>query len=121
MLRVKTKVRESLVHGLGIFADQNIKKGAEVWRFTPGFDRHFTAKEIRAFPPLIRRHFETYSWQGRKSKLYCLCGDHGIFFNHSDTPNILSEYRKGEIEVVTLATRDIRRGEELLDDYNSFL
>jgi SET domain-containing protein len=53
MVLVKTKVKESPIHGLGLFADQFIPKGTEIWRFTPGFDQKFTREQILASPEIL--------------------------------------------------------------------
>ena len=120
MLLVKTKVRESKIHGLGLFAEQFISRGTEIWRFTPGFDQKFTREEISQFPELLQIYMYTYAWKSAKSKLYCFSSDNGKYFNHSDDPNVLSEYRDEEEEVVTTAIKDIQIGEEITDNYASF-
>jgi len=89
-------------------------------RFTPGFDLKFTREQILAFPELLQIYIYKYSWRSKKSKLYCFSSDNGKFFNHSNDPNVLSEYRNNEEEAVTVAIRDIQAGEEILDNYNSF-
>ena len=120
MLLVKTKVKESKIHGLGLFADQFIPKGTEIWRFTPTFDQKFTREQILAFPELLQIYMYKYGWRSKKSKLYIFSADDGKYFNHSDNPNCLSEYRDSEEEVVTIAIRDIQIEGEILDNYNSF-
>jgi SET domain-containing protein len=120
MMLVKTTVKESRIHGLGLFADQFIPKGTEIWKFTPGFDQKFTREQIESFPDLLQIYIYKYSWRGKKSKLYCFSSDNGKYFNHSKAPNVLSEEREAEEEVVTVALRDILEGEEILDDYSSF-
>lgn len=120
MLLVKTKIKESQIHGVGLFADQYIPKGTEIWRFTPGFDQKFTREQILSFPDLLQIYICTYCWRSKKSKLYCFSADNGKYFNHSLSPNVLSEYRDDEDEVITIAVKDIEEGEEILDDYNSF-
>ncbi len=120
MMLVKTKVKESKIHGLGLFADQFISKGTEIWRFTSGFDLKFTREQILAFPEALQIYIYKYSWRSKKSKLYCFSSDDGKFFNHSENPNVLSEYRDNEEEVITVAIKDIQVGEEILDNYNSF-
>ena len=120
MMLVNTKVKESNIHGLGLFADQFIPRGTEIWRFTPGFDLKFTREQILSFPEALQIYIYKYSWRSKKSKLYCLSSDDGKFFNHSENPNVLSEYRDNEEEVITVAIKDIQAGEEILDDYNSF-
>jgi SET domain-containing protein len=120
MLLVKTKIKESEVHGIGLFADQFISKGTEIWRFTQGFDQKFTREQILGFPDLLQIYIYKYCWRSKKSKLYCFSADNGKYFNHSKNQNVLSEYRHNEEEVVTIAIKDIEIGEEILDDYSSF-
>lgn len=120
MLLVKTKIRRSKIHGIGLFADEFIPKGTEIWKFTPGFDLKFTREQILNFSPLLQIHLCKYSWKSKKTKLYCFSSDNGKYFNHSENPNCISEYRDGEEEVITIATRDIRAGEEMTDNYSSF-
>ncbi len=120
MLLVKTKIQESPIHGVGLFADQFIPKGTEVWRFTHGFDQKFTREQILSFPELVQIYLYKYSWKSKKTGLYCFSSDNGKYFNHSENPNVLSSYENGEDEVITRAIRDIQIGEEILDDYSSF-
>lgn len=120
MMLVKTKVKESKIHGFGLFADRFISKGTEIWRFTPGFDLKFTREQILSFPEVLQIYIYKYSWRSKKSKLYCFSSDDGKLFNHSEDPNVLSEYRDNEEEAITVAIKDIQAGEEILDNYNSF-
>lgn len=120
MLLVSTKIMPSPIQGLGLFADEFIPAGTMIWRFTPDFDRRFTATQIYAFPPALQAHLCRYAWKSRKSGLYCFAADNGKYFNHAATPNARSEYRDGEEEVVTITLRDIHPDEEITDDYACF-
>lgn len=120
MLLIKTKVKESKIQGMGLFADQFIPKGTEIWRFTPGFDLKFTRDQVEAFPKLLQNFIYKYGWKSKKSKLCIFSADDGRYFNHSNNPNCLSEYRDNKEEVVTIAVRDIQIGEEMTDNYDSF-
>ncbi len=120
MLLVKTTLKESSIHGIGLFATEFIPQGTEIWRFTPGFDMRFTREQILAFPQAVQAYLCMYSWRSKKSMLYCFSSDNDKFVNHSEQSNVISEYRDGEDEVVTVAVRDIHVGEEIVDDYNSF-
>ena len=120
MLLVKTKIRESKIHGIGLFADEFITKGTVVWRFTPGFDQRFTREQIASFPDLLQIYVYTYCWRSKKNGLYCFSADNGKHFNHSKNSNVLSKYHDDEEEVVTVAVKDIGVGEEMVDDYSSF-
>lgn len=52
MLLIKTKLRPSNIHGLGLFADENICSGQEVWRFQDGLDMILPLKIFESFPRL---------------------------------------------------------------------
>lgn len=120
MMLIQSKLKQSSIHGLGVFADENIKKGTIIWRFTPGFDLKFTKEQILSFPDKLQIYLYTYSWLSKKSALYCFASDNGKHFNHSDKPNTRSCYKDDEEEAIVIALRDIKKGEELFDDYNSF-
>lgn len=120
MMCVKTKVLPSKIHGLGLFADQNIPKGTMIWKFTPGFDLKFTKEQILNFPKDLQIYLAFYSWKSKKSGMYCFSSDNGKYFNHSDKPNVLSAYKDGEEEVITTSLKEIKAGEEILDNYSSF-
>lgn len=120
MLTVKTKVRESKIHGVGLFADQFIPKGTVIFKFTPGFDLKFTKEQILGFPEHLQIFFCIYTWKSETSKLYILHSDGGRYINHSYDSNALSEYKDGDEEMTTTAIKDISIGEEITDNYSSF-
>lgn len=120
MILVKTQIKQSDIHGIGVFADEFIPVGTKVWEFTEGFDLKFNDDEILKLPVHLKVFMCKYGWTGTKSNLHCLASDHGKFFNHSTDPNTLSKYVDDEVEVVTYAIRDINIGEEITDNYASF-
>ncbi|MBS3170100.1 SET domain-containing protein-lysine N-methyltransferase [Candidatus Woesearchaeota archaeon] len=120
MLFVKTRVLPSRIHGLGLFADEDIPKDTILWKFTSEFDLKFTKEQIRKFSKQVQEYLETYCWLSKKSGKYCFCSDDARYFNHSQKPNCFSTYLEDEEEVVTTAVKNIRKGEELTDDYRAF-
>jgi len=120
MLYVHTKISQSPIEGIGLFADEFIPKGTIIWKFTPGFDVKFTADEIKNFPEKIQSYMDRYAWLSKKSDKYCFSSDNGKYFNHSRTPNSLSAYYDDEEEVVTKAIQDIHPGDEITDNYAAF-
>jgi SET domain-containing protein len=122
MLLVRTKLMQSTIPGagLGLFADQFIKKGTAVWRFCPGYDLIVSSDDLLRFSEESRAQFLNYCYFDKVTKHFILCGDDERFVNHSDQPNIVQSSEEGEIEGVALAGRDINKGEELFEDYYSF-
>jgi len=114
MLLVKTYLAESPIEGIGLFAAEDIAKGTTIWRFDERFDRKFSKAERDALPEPAYTFVQKYSYpESVGSDVYYLDGDHARFMNHSNTPNT-------DCETDTIATRDIRAGEELLCDYHQF-
>lgn len=120
MLLVRTSVRYSPIHGLGCFAEEDIIKGQEVWRFEPNLDSLIAEEKISDFPEAIQEFLLMYCYSEMKSgkKVYVLCGDHARHMNHDKSPNLL-EGKSGS-ESVNVAGRDIKKGEELTCDYTEF-
>lgn len=118
MLVVKTRVAQSKIHGIGLFADQDISKGTKVWGFTPGFDCFFPATVFKALPEVQRNFLRGYAYKDRCG-CWILTVDNDRFINSSSNPNVV----EGETGLITLdmvAARDITRGEELTCAYSSF-
>lgn len=116
MLQILSFVAQSDIHGLGVFANQDIKKGQIIWRFEPPFDRTFSKIEFLAhlerLPSRSQLHIVKMTYL-RENKIYLL-QDHSTYINHSEyTPNV--ELIDTQTEV---AVRDIGRGEELLENYS---
>ena len=117
---VKNKIAKSKINGIGVFSNQFIPKSEIIWKFTPGFDLKFTKKQIKKLPKKAKEYLENYAWLSKKSGKYCFALDNAKYFNHSKNPNCFTAYYKNEKEVVTKAIRDIKKGEELTEDYRSF-
>lgn len=119
MILIRTKLGISNIQGIGLFADQDIKKGTIVQ------DDKDTWATIR-YPQDQWRELEKnlgkesfhqikrYAFKNKPDGLYWLNLDDIRFTNHSKTPNIATV---GESDV---ALRDIKRGEEITIDYNTF-
>ncbi len=90
MMMVDTEVRQSPIHGLGVFLKVPVKAGTLLWRFDPRVDRVYVEDEINALPPHMQDYLRIYSTWHEPTGLYVLCGDNGRYVNHSATPNSIS-------------------------------
>jgi len=99
-----------------VFALEPIRSGAEVWRFTRGFDLELDPALVDAQPPHFREWLQVYGYLDPRLKRYFLCCDDARFLNHSATPNLRPDFAR-EPHGVDLALRDIAAGEELTVDY----
>ena len=114
MLLVKTKLKASDRHGIGLFADQFIRRGTVTWRRSRVFDVAFPPKSLSRMPAFIKKQFLKYSYFDHGKKEYILCFDDQRFINHSRRPNIQS------CPHLDKAIRDIKKGEELVCNYRDY-
>ena len=112
MLRVKTKVATSTIHGVGLIADEFIPKDTVIWEHNDLIDRVYYFDKLNEVPEPGRAFLLTYGW--REGKYFIVPGDNGRFVNHSFTPNCI---KNGNVYV---AARDIQIGEEIVEDYSSY-
>ena len=120
MIFVKTKLKESLIHGIGCFADEDISKGTLIWKFTKGYDQEFVLDFAHTLSESSKEQFLKYAYISKATGNYILCTDDTRFFNHSKNNNIINISDMNEQEGVDIAARDIQAGEELTYDYNVF-
>ncbi|MBM3764097.1 MAG: SET domain-containing protein [Acidobacteria bacterium] len=113
MLRVKTELRSSPLHGLGCFSARAIARGEVVWRFDEGLDVVVEASALDSLPHTTREFLKVYGYA--LDGAIVLCGDHARHMNHSADPNVI-EIDDGS----NVAARDIAAGEELTCNYFEF-
>jgi SET domain-containing protein len=114
MMLVRTFVGPSAIEGLGVFAGENIRKGAVVWRLDRNFDRVYSADEFNALPQAVRNNLARYCSWDEARRFWLLCVDDARFFNHADDPNIHDE------DLASTAVHDIASGEELTCKYTGW-
>jgi SET domain-containing protein len=112
MLQVKCLLAPSPIHGLGLFAAQDIDAGDVVWRFTAGIDAIVTAARIQELTGLEQEWLTRFSWEETPG-YYILGADFSIFMNHVDNPNTV-HYAE---ELLTVAREPIADGTEITCDY----
>lgn len=110
MLTVKTKLKEVPGKGIGLIADENIRKGQVVWTYNRIIDIQIKKKNI---PKEAREFFKTYAVDNGGDILF-LNTDNARFINHSKKPNTKS---LGHLKD-NIALCNIRKGEEITIDYN---
>jgi SET domain-containing protein len=98
-------------HGIGLFAAQDIPKGAIVWRFDAAVD---SAVPAAADGDLF------YGYISRQTGRLITPGVDGRHINHSGKPNLGTRYEDGVEEDINYALREIKEGEELTLDYAGF-
>lgn len=116
MLRVRTYLHNSAVHGIGLFVGEDIPKGTVVWEFNPHVDLVYTPEQWQTLSagiaPQSLEALKRYSY--KENGNYYLCLDNAQFMNHSANQFNVENDRKTNI---MRACCDIWKDEELLCDY----
>lgn len=120
MLLIKASPKPSPIHNLGLFADVDIPKGTVIWRFSPRLDQELTPEEFLKLKEEEKAHIHFYGFLSKKTGNYHLSFDNIRFTNHSKLPNIASDTTSSDVEYPLIAIRDIKAGEEILQDYEDF-
>lgn len=116
MLIVPIELKNSAVHGLGVFAETLIKKGDIIAKFSAEIDLIIPFEQWQIITGPLKAHLEMYSYFDRSinENGYIFSTDFSKHINHSETPNMSAR------GMVHRALRDIALGEELMCDYRDF-
>ena len=118
--QVKYKIKQCK-YGKGVFADENIKKGTLIWKYKRGINvrslkgQRATRDYLAKLPNDESRKdwlIHMYFYRGHCNEIL----DDGKFWNHSSNPNT----GDGPDVNSSYAIKNIRKGEELLDDYGTY-
>lgn len=91
-----------------------------IWSFDARIDFVPDADCLDQFPPVGKEYFDKYAYRDVRLGKYVICGDDARFINHSDTPNLVETSAIGQDHGIDMASREIRKGEELTCNYRTF-
>ena len=118
MIHIKYKLDRSDKHGIGLFADEDLKGGQLVSTASPLLDVNITQEQ---FDSLTDREKEEFQWWGffdEPSQRWHVDFDVSKFINHSKEGAVTQDKNHDEAYLVT--TRDVKKGEELTQNYLEF-
>ena len=107
-------------YGKGIYLLEDIKKNTCIWTYKLNNNVFEYSEEqsivyLNSLPSLEDQQRFLDLTFGKGDKL-CLITDDGKYVNHSDNPNCKTDLISGNC----YAIRDIKKDEEILEDYSSF-
>ena len=118
MIHIDYKLDKSNKHGVGLFAEQDIKKGEVIYTASPLLDLNITQEQ---FDSLKEKEKQEVLWWGffdESSQKRHVDFDVSKFINHSYDATVTQD---GSHETAYLvATRDVSVGEELTQNYLEF-
>jgi SET domain-containing protein len=117
MLKVKTKLDRSKIAGIGVFADQEIKKGEVIWQMNNLSVFKITTEDYEKLSQEEKDFIEEkdYYWIDENGS-YMIPLDDSRFINHSDNPNVVDKD-----DYCCIADKNIALGEEITMNYKSLV
>ena len=118
LIQHKTETRRSKIHGWGVFAKEDIKKGDIIE------ECHFMSTALQMYPTIKRwsifRYLFNYPKNSQGEELAWPFGN-GCVYNSSPTPN--ADWGTDLINrlFMFVAIKDIKKGEEIFTNYESSL
>lgn len=114
MIYITYKIKPSGTHGIGLFADQNIKSGELIYTPTPLLDVDISQQEFDTLTPSEQRELKYYGYYNKKTSKWHVAFDAIRILNHgtAEVANVTQDE-----DMVMTAIRDIQSGEELFQDY----
>jgi uncharacterized protein len=111
---VKLEIKKSKLHGLGLFAGEDIPWGKFVIEYT---GQKITFAESNRREKFYNRLRQTYvfEYDDKYDIDGFVGGNESRFINHSKTPNLCVIRERGKI--LFYSHRNIKKGEELTFDY----
>jgi SET domain-containing protein len=120
MLLVPTRLAQSPIHGFGVFALGADRERHAGMALSPRVSTWSSARRSSdTLPAHVQTFFSHYGYLDRNMRRIILCFDDARFVNHSDTPNVATDYAQDPYGL-DVALRDIAAGEELTMDYAGF-
>jgi hypothetical protein len=118
MIHVAYKLKASSLHGVGLFIDQDAKKGDLIYTASPLLDLNITQEQ---FDSLGQREKDEILWWGffdQPSQMWHVDFDVSKFINHAYDATVTQDEDHDEAYLV--AARDMQAGEELTQNYLEF-
>ena len=120
MIHINYKLDRSEKHGIGLFADQDITKGQLIYTASPLLDVNITQAEFDSLSKEEQKEFRWWGFFDEQSQKWHVDFDVSKFINHSNVAEATVTQDMQKDEAYLIATRDIKRGEELTQNYLEF-
>lgn len=114
MIYINYKIEKSCIHGIGLFADQDIKQGDYIYSPSPLLDVDITNDEFQSLDSKEQTEVKYYGYFHKKTQKWHVAFDAIRILNHAEGENANVTQ---DLDMIMTAKRDIAPGEELFQDY----
>lgn len=117
-MQVQYKLDKSGLHGIGLFADQDITKGSLIYTASPLLDVNLTQEQFDSLTENEKKEVKWWGFFDQPTKKWHVDFDVSKFINHSYHATVTQD--PIHTEAYLIAVRDIINGEELTQNYLEF-
>jgi SET domain-containing protein len=118
MIHIKYKLNTSPLHGVGLFADEPIKKDEVIYTASPVLDVNITQEQFNALDEKEKQEVRWWGFLDPTTNMWHVDFDVSHFINHADQATVTQD--ASHTDAYLVAARDIEKGEELTQDYLEF-
>ncbi|MFA5135845.1 MAG: SET domain-containing protein [Patescibacteria group bacterium] len=118
MIHIKYKLDRSIIHGIGLFTQEDLKKGQVVYSASPILDINITVNEFDSLDEKEKNEIRYWGFWDKTHNEWHVDFDNSKFINHSFTPTLTQDPKHKDTYLI--AARDIKSGEELTQNYLEF-
>jgi len=118
MIHIKYKLDKSGHHGIGLFTDEDLSVGQLIYTASPLLDVNLTQGQFDTLGGGEKEEIKWWGYFNESTKRWHVDFDVSKFINHSPKGNLTQDKNHEEAYLITL--RDIKRGEELTQNYLEF-
>ena len=118
MMHIKYKLDKSGHHGVGLFADENLRKGQLVYTASPLLDVNISREEYDSLDDKEKKEVEYYGFWIEEDQVWHVDFDVSRFINHSFVATLTQDSSQKDAYLIT--TRGVKKGEELTQNYLEF-
>jgi len=118
MIHIKYKLGASIHHGVGLFAGEDILKGAIIYTPSPLLDVNLTQEQFDSLDEKEKAEIRWWGFFDAPTQKWHVDFDVSHFINHSYDATVSQD--PSHTEAYLVATRNIKVGEELTQNYLEF-
>jgi uncharacterized protein len=118
MIHIKYKLDKSNLHGVGLFADEDISKGKLIYTPSPLLDVNLTQEQFDSLDVKEKQEVRWWGFWDEPTKKWHVDFDVSHFINHEREGTVTQD--TSHADAYLIAARDIKKGEELTQNYLEF-
>ena len=111
MIHIKYKLGKSKLHGIGLFAEENLKKGQVIYTASPLLDVDISKQQFNSLDEKEQREIKYWGFWDEPNNVWHVDFDNSKFINHSFEPTLTQDSKHKDAYLVT--TKNIKKGKNL--------